>query len=146
MERCKKASAAMYGSSQLAQSDLISHILNNRGINNMEDNQTVPITPNAAPLTPKQMLQNIEQVRDLFARSHDYIAQASHPGHLGMKVAEALNFLAFQYNDFKLRAENLAKQIEADAKAELSKVDVEAAKLATDAVLSAPVAPEVPKA
>jgi hypothetical protein len=91
-------------------------------------------------LTPKQNLGNIEAVRDLFARSHDYIAQASHPGHMGMKVAEVLNFLKFQYDDFKLRAENLAKQIEAEAKAELSKVDVEAAKLATDAVLSDTVA------
>jgi hypothetical protein len=79
--------------------------------------------------------KDIEAIRDLFARAHDYIAQASHPGHLGMKVAEVLNFLAFQYNDFKTRAEKLAAQIEADAKAELSKVDAEAAKVATDAVL-----------
>jgi hypothetical protein len=79
--------------------------------------------------------KDIEAIRDLFARAHDYIAQASHPGHLGMKVAEVLNFLSFQYNDFKVRAENLAKQIEADAKAELSKVDVEAAKAAVDAVI-----------
>lgn len=85
-----------------------------------------------APVTgPAKTAQqkDVEAVRDLFARAHDYIAQASHPGHLGMKVAEVLNFLAFQYNDFKLRAENLAK-------AELSKVNVEAAKAATDAVLA----------
>ncbi len=80
-------------------------------------------------------LKDIEAVRDLFARAHDYIAQASHPGHLGMKVAEVLNFLAFQYNDFKLRGENLVKQIEAEANTELSKVDVEAAKAAVDAVI-----------
>lgn len=79
--------------------------------------------------------KDIEAIRDLFARAHDYIAQANHPGHLGMKVAEVLNFLSFQFNDFKLRAENLAKQIEADAKATLSKVDVEAAKSAVDAVI-----------
>lgn len=80
-------------------------------------------------------LKDVEAIRDLFARAHDYIAQASHPGHLGMKVAEVLNFLGFQYNDFKVRAENLAKQIEAEAKAELSKVDVEAAKAAVDAMI-----------
>jgi len=85
--------------------------------------------------TKQATLKDIEAVRDLFARSHDYIAQASHPGHLGAKVAEVLNFLAFQYNDFKTRAENLAKQLEAEAKAELSKVDVEAAKAAVDAVI-----------
>jgi hypothetical protein len=93
-------------------------------------------TTNAVAPTKQASLKDIEAVRDLFARAHDYIAQASHPGHMGMKVAEVLNFLGFQYNDFKLRAENLAKQIEADAKAELSKVDVEAAKNAVDAVLS----------
>jgi hypothetical protein len=95
-----------------------------------------PVTP-----TKAASLKDIEAVRDLFARSHDYIAQASHPGHLGMKVAEVLNFLQFQYNDFKVRAEKLAAQIEADAKAELSKVDVEAAKAAVDAVIV-----EAPKA
>lgn len=87
--------------------------------------------------TLEQQKQNSEAIRDLFARAHDYIAQANHPGHLSMKVAEVLNFLSFQYNDFKLRCEKLATQIEADAKAELSKVDVEAAKAATDAVLAA---------
>ena len=85
--------------------------------------------------TKAASLKDIEAVRDLFARAHDYIAQTNHPGHLGMKVAEVLNFLSFQYNDFKTRAEKLAKQIEADAKAELSKVDVEAAKQAVDAVI-----------
>lgn len=85
--------------------------------------------------TKAESLKDMEAIRDLFARAHDYIAQANHPGHLGMKVAEVLNFLGFQYQDFKTRAETLAKQIEAEAKAELSKVDVEAAKTATDAVL-----------
>jgi hypothetical protein len=97
------------------------------------DTTAVPVTP--AVLTPKQNLENMIQVRDLFARCHDYIAQGSHPGHMGAKVAEALNFLAFHYSDFKARAEALTKQIEADAKAELSKVDVAAAKEAVDAVL-----------
>jgi hypothetical protein len=95
-----------------------------------------------AVLTPKQNLENIQQVRDLFAAAHDMIAQAQHPGHLGAKVAEVMNFLKFHYSDFKSRAEGLAKQIENDAKAELSKVDVEAARVATEAVL----APETPKA
>lgn len=70
-------------------------------------------TPVGQDVTPAARLKDVEAVRDLFARAHDYIAQASHPGHLGMKVAEVLNFLGFQYNDFKLRAENLTKQIEA---------------------------------
>jgi hypothetical protein len=95
-----------------------------------EGNQTGPVAP-----TKQATLKDIEAVRDLFARAHDFIAQSNHPGHMGMKVAEVLNFLGFQYNDFKLRAENLVKQIEAEAKAELSKVDVEAAKAAVDAVI-----------
>lgn len=95
------------------------------------------------PLSKEDSLKSMEQVRDLFARAHDYIAQASHPGHLSAKVAEVLNFLAFQYQDFKTRGENLTKQIEADAKAQASVVDVEAAKTATEAVL---VEPEAPKA
>lgn len=90
------------------------------------------------PISKEDNLKNVEQVRDLFARAHDYIAQASHPGHLGGKVAEVLNFLAFQYNDFKLRGEKLTKDIEAAAKVELSKVDVEAAKNAVDATLNEP--------
>lgn len=98
-------------------------------------------TPNVPQVTPKAAIKDVEAVRDLFARAHDYIAQANHPGHLGMKVAEVLNFLQFQYNDFKLRAENLAKQIEADAKAELSKVDVEAAKALTAEAIEAQIVP-----
>src|SRR5712671_246227 len=80
-------------------------------------------------------LKDIEAVRDLFARAHDMIAQANHPGHLGMKVAEVLNFLAFQYNDFKLRAEKLAVVVANEAKAELSKVDVAAVKALTAEVI-----------
>jgi hypothetical protein len=90
----------------------------------------------------KAGLKDVEAVRDLFARAHDYISQGSHPGHLSMKIAEVLNFLAFQYNDFKLRGEKLVKEIEAEAKAEASKVDVEAAKAAVEATL----ATEAPKA
>lgn len=91
-------------------------------------------------LPTKQMMQkDIEAVRDLFARAHDYIAQASHPGHLGGKIAEVLNFLAFQYNDFKTRAEKLDKELAAEAKPSSSKVDIEAARVATDAVLVEPV-------
>lgn len=103
-----------------------------------------PVTP-AVTLTPEQNLQNIEQIRDLFARSHDYIAQATYPGHMGMKVAEVLNFLAFQHGDFKTRAESVAKQIENAKKAAASVVDVEAAKAAVAAVLT-PVVDEAPKA
>lgn len=85
----------------------------------MSDNQAVPaVTPEDAR---KRQLQDVETVRDLFARAHDYIAQATYPGHMGMKVAEVINFLAFQHNDFKLRGENLKKQIE-------STVNVEEAK------------------
>lgn len=91
-------------------------------------------TPNAVP-TKQANLKDIEAVRDLFARAHDYIAQANHPGHLGMKVAEVLNFLAFQYNDFKLRGENLAKVIGAEMKAELGTVDIKAAQEAVAVTL-----------
>lgn len=80
-------------------------------------------------------LKNTEAVRDLFARAHDYIAQATYPGHMGIKVAEVLNFLAFQHGDFKQRVDTLTKQI-------ASEVNVEAAKAATDAVL----VEEAPKA
>src|SRR5258708_40197754 len=105
------------------------HILTS-GRNKMSETQ-----PNAVP-QPAASLKDIEAVRDLFARAHDYIAQANHPGHLGGKVAEVLNFLAFQYKDFKVRGENVAKQIENVAKAEQSKVAVEPAKTATAASLS----------
>jgi hypothetical protein len=100
------------------------------GSEQMSDNQG-----NTQQLTPQAQLKDIEAIRDLFARAHDFIAQANHPGHLGNKVAEVLNFLAFQFNDFKQRGEALAKRIEAEAKAELSKVDVVAAQSATAAVL-----------
>lgn len=95
--------------------------------------------------TAAEQQKDIEAVRDLFARAHDYIAQATYAGHMGMKVAEVLNFLSFQYNDFKLRAENLAKQIEAEAKAAASKVDVAAAVATTAETLAAEVT-EAPKA
>lgn len=80
-------------------------------------------------------LQDIEAVRDLFARAHDYIAQATYPGHMGMKVAEVINFLAFQHSDFKQRAETLRKQMD-------SSVNVQAAKEAVAETLDA----GVPKA
>lgn len=92
-----------------------------------ETQDTVQAVP--APDARKRQLQDIEAVRDLFARSHDYIAQASHPGHLSGKVAEVLSFLAFQYNDFKTRAENLGRQIK-------SEVDVLAAKAEADKALA----------
>ena len=52
---------------------------------------------------------DIEKVRDLFGLSHDLIAQATFPGHVAAKVQECLQFLAYQYNDFKVRGEALAK-------------------------------------
>ena len=93
-------------------------------------------------LTPEQNLQNVEQVRDLFARAHDYIAQANHPGHLGSKVGEVLNFLAFQYNDFKMRCETLKKQIKSEVDVVAAKAEVDKAlaveTTATEAVSEAP--------
>lgn len=88
--------------------------------------------------TDNQQLTNLEAVRDLFAKSHDYLAQASHPGHRAMEIVQVLSFLKFQYDDFKLRAETLKKQIE-------SRVDVEAAEAATKAVLEPQTAQEAPK-
>src|ERR1700681_4589574 len=102
----------------------------------MSDIEKLPVAEPGKGPTKAASLKDVEAVRDLFARAHDYIAQANHPGHLGMKVAEVMNFLAFQYNDFKLHAEKLAKQIEAEAKAELSKVDVTAAEAAVNEVLT----------
>lgn len=52
---------------------------------------------------------DVEKVMTLFGLSHDLIAQATFPGHLAGKVQEALQFLAYQYNDFKVRGEALAK-------------------------------------
>lgn len=91
-------------------------------------------TTNAAPQGTQQnqmALKDLEAVRDLFARAHDYIAQATYPGHMGMKIAEVLNFLAFQNGDFKLRCENLKKQMD-------SSVDVQAAKATADEAAEAP--------
>lgn len=97
-------------------------------------------TTTAVQAPSKQdQLKDIEAVRDLFARAHDYIAQATYPGHLGMKVAEVMNFLAFQRADFKRRGETLAAQIK-------SEVDVEAARAATAAALAPEPAVEAPKA
>lgn len=96
------------------------------------------VTPEEAK---KRQLQDVEAVRDLFARAHDYVAQATYPGHMGMKIAEVLNFLSFQFNDFKVRGENLKKQID-------STVDVAAAKAEADKALgvTAEAPAEAPKA
>jgi hypothetical protein len=69
-------------------------------------------------------IADIEKVRDLFGLAHDMIAQSNYPGHLSPKVVEVMQFLAYQYGDFKTRAEALAK-------AALNSVDVEAAKATT---------------
>jgi hypothetical protein len=52
---------------------------------------------------------DLEKVRDLFGLAHDLIAQAQFPGHVASKVQDVMQFLAFQFNDFKTRAEALAK-------------------------------------
>lgn len=91
-------------------------------------------------------LQAVQQVQDLVGRAHDYIMQATYAGHMSSKVYEVTQFLAFQYADYKRRAEGLVAQIEAEAKAELSKVDVGAAKIATEAVLAPQTVQEAPKA
>jgi len=93
----------------------------------MSDNQTGQPVETADPR--KRQLQDVEAIRDLFARAHDYIAQATYPGHMGMKVAEVLNFLAFQHQDFKQRGESLKKQLD-------SSVDVASAGAAVAASLS----------
>ena len=103
----------------------------------MSDAQAVPVDAR------KKQLQDLEMVRDLFARAHDYIAQSKFPGSMGVQVAEVLNFLKFQHGDFKQRVETMRKQIE-------SEVNVAAAKAAADKVLSeqgavAPATPEAPK-
>lgn len=51
--------------------------------------------------------QELEKVRDLFGLSHDLLAQAQFPGHVSPKVTECMQFLAFQFQDFKQRAEVL---------------------------------------
>lgn len=53
--------------------------------------------------------EDIEKVRDLFGLAHDLIAQAQFPGHVANKVQDVMQFLAYQFNDFKQRAEVLAK-------------------------------------
>lgn len=52
--------------------------------------------------------KDLEGIRDLFGLAHDLIAQATFPGHVSGKVQDAMKFLAYQYNDFKVRAEALA--------------------------------------
>lgn len=53
--------------------------------------------------------EDIEKVQQLFGLAHDMIAQATFPGHVHAKVQEVMAFLAYQYNDFKARAEALPK-------------------------------------
>lgn len=47
--------------------------------------------------------EDIAKVKDLFGLAHDLIAQAQFPGHVAGKVQEVLQFLAYQFNDFKGR-------------------------------------------
>lgn len=105
----------------------------------MSEAQVTPAAPAVAQPGPndiaKRQLADVEAVRDLFARAHDYIAQATYPGHMGMKIAEVLNFLSFQYNDFKVRGETLKKQID-------STVDVKAAEAAVAETLAPAEAPK----
>lgn len=52
--------------------------------------------------------EDIAKVKDLFGLAHDLIAQAQFPGHVAGKVQEVLQFLAYQFNDFKGREAALA--------------------------------------
>lgn len=72
-----------------------------RGDNKMNENE--------APQQLKASKQDVEKVRDLFGLAHDLVAQAQFPGHVSPKVAEVMQFLAYQFNDFKQRGEVLAK-------------------------------------
>lgn len=58
---------------------------------------------------------DVEKVRDLFGLAHDLIAQAQFPGHVSPKVTDVMQFLAYQFNDFKQRAEALGKAPDAPA-------------------------------
>ena len=44
--------------------------------------------PTQVAPSKESTLKDIQAAQDLFARAHDYISQSSHPGHLGLKVAE----------------------------------------------------------
>ena len=88
----------------------------------------------------RKQLQDIQAVRDLFARAHDYIAQAQYPGHMGASLAEVLNFLKFQYGDFKQRVETLEKQLKSEVDAAAAKAQAEAA-LAPQPAVVAPAQP-----
>lgn len=70
---------------------------------------------------------DVEKVRDLFGLAHDLIAQAQFPGHVAPKVHEVMQFLGYQFNDFKGRAEALAK-VTADPAGEAIPVVAEAPK------------------
>lgn len=59
---------------------------------------------------------DVEKVRDLFGLAHDLIAQAQFPGHVSAKVVETMQFLAYQYNDFKGRAEAMERAEQAAGK------------------------------
>lgn len=75
--------------------------------------------------------QDIEKVKDLFGLAHDLIAQATFPGHVAGKVQDVLQFLAYQFNDFKQRAEALAK-VTADPKGEAIPVVAESASATSE--------------
>lgn len=73
---------------------------------------------------------DIEKVRDLFGLAHDLIAQAQFPGHVSGKVTDVMQFLAYQYNDFKTRGEALAV-VTADPKGEAIPVVAESVAATT---------------
>jgi len=52
---------------------------------------------------------DVEKIKDLYGLCHDLIAQAQYRGHAHGKVMEALNFLRFQYETLKQKAEGMAK-------------------------------------
>lgn len=81
---------------------------------------------------------DVEKVRDLFGLAHDLIAQATFPGHVAGKVQETLQFLAYQFNDFKQRAEALATKVTVESDKPAIPVETKTVDAATLAGVEAP--------
>lgn len=80
-------------------------------------------------------LNTLKEIKDLFASSHDLIAQAQYPGHAFEKIGRVLAFLKFQYNDFCGRVERAEKAMS-------NVVDVPAAQAATKEALAPEATPK----
>lgn len=92
-----------------------SEIKHYRGIQ-MEETTVKETEVKMEPSVATVKQADIEAVRDLFALAHDLIAQSTYPAHMHQKLGNVLNFLGFQYQDFKRRAEALApKAVEVPA-------------------------------